>query len=279
MTPVTLPSGRFLGATIRAREVPGARLVELRYSRGAFLSEHSHARAHFCYVLSGTYDEVLAGKTRGRARRGLMFLPAASEHAERHHTDGRHFLVELDHGRLGAFDLVHEINAPMEGFGPEATALAGRLHSEFEALDALPPGAAVDACSSLTIECLVVELAAEAGRVHRPRPRARPAPWLERSLALIHERFNESVGLTELARGAGVHPGHLAERFRARYGLAPGEFQRRLRVRFACERIRRTDEPLADIALTAGFCDQSHMCHAFRRELGVSPGAYRRASR
>jgi AraC family transcriptional regulator len=279
MARLALPSGKFLGATVRARQFAYARLIESRYSAGAVLSAHSHARAHFCFVLSGVYDEVVRGRTRSRERKGLTFLPAASEHAESHHADGRHFLVELDHAPLGAFDLVRGIETPMEMSGPEAYDLAARLHAEFVALDALPPGAELDSTSSLSLECLVVELAAEAGRAHRPRARARPARWLERSLAHLHERFDEPIGLAELARAADVHPGHLAVRFRSRYGLSPGECQRRLRVRFACERLRRTNDPLADIAYAAGFCDQSHMCHAFRRELGVTPGAYRRASR
>ena len=33
---------------------------------------------------------------------------------------------------------------------------------------------------------------------------------------------------------------------------------------------------MSDIALEAGFVDQSHMTHAFRRRFGMPPGAWRR---
>ncbi|MBA3496775.1 MAG: helix-turn-helix domain-containing protein [Gemmatimonadales bacterium] len=40
-----------------------------------------------------------------------------------------------------------------------------------------------------------------------------------------------------------------------------------------------TDTSLAEIALAAGFADQSHFSNLFRREMGVSPSAFRRAVR
>jgi AraC family transcriptional regulator len=36
-------------------------------------------------------------------------------------------------------------------------------------------------------------------------------------------------------------------------------------------------QPLALIALEAGFADQSHFTIAFRREMGVTPGRFRAA--
>ncbi|MGH7559893.1 MAG: helix-turn-helix domain-containing protein [Gemmatimonadales bacterium] len=36
-----------------------------------------------------------------------------------------------------------------------------------------------------------------------------------------------------------------------------------------------TDEPLSEIALRAGFYDQSHFTNVFHRTLGVTPAAYR----
>jgi AraC family transcriptional regulator len=40
-----------------------------------------------------------------------------------------------------------------------------------------------------------------------------------------------------------------------------------------------TDVPLAEIALAAGFADQSHFTKTFRRSRGLTPGEYRRSSR
>ena len=40
--------------------------------------------------------------------------------------------------------------------------------------------------------------------------------------------------------------------------------------------LRQHGRSLAEIALDAGFVDQSHMSHAFRQRFGMPPGAWRR---
>jgi AraC-like DNA-binding protein len=50
-------------------------------------------------------------------------------------------------------------------------------------------------------------------------------------------------------------------------------------VEQAARELAETDEPLSEIALRAGFYDQSHFSNVFRRVLGVSPAAYRAAVR
>jgi transcriptional regulator GlxA family with amidase domain len=46
-------------------------------------------------------------------------------------------------------------------------------------------------------------------------------------------------------------------------------------VAVAQQLLRRTDLGLVDIALKAGFCDQSHLSRSFRRFAGLPPRAYR----
>jgi AraC-like DNA-binding protein len=40
--------------------------------------------------------------------------------------------------------------------------------------------------------------------------------------------------------------------------------------------LRDREMPLADVAITCGFADQSHFTRMFTRFVGVSPGAWRR---
>ena len=59
--------------------------------------------------------------------------------------------------------------------------------------------------------------------------------------------------------------------YRAWRGEGLAETARRLRVERAALLLRGSDAPLADIALAAGFCDQSHMNRAFRAVLDRTP--------
>ena len=79
--------------------------------------------------------------------------------------------------------------------------------------------------------------------------------------------------------GVGVHPVTLARAFRRTFGCTIGEYLRRLRIERAAEQLATGTQPLAEIALAAGFADQSHFSNVFRRRVGMSPSAYRREVR
>jgi len=58
--------------------------------------------------------------------------------------------------------------------------------------------------------------------------------------------------------------------------MAPGAYVARRRIESACRAMLSSDASLADIALSHGFCDQSHFTRTFRRWMGLSPRVWRR---
>jgi AraC family transcriptional regulator len=94
----------------------------------------------------------------------------------------------------------------------------------------------------------------------------------------VHDRFNDPLSLEAIAAAVGVHPSHLARVFRQQHQCTVGEYVRRLRLEFACHHLTTSDTPLAEIALAAGFADQSHFTKTFRRHIGTPPAQFRRRS-
>jgi AraC family transcriptional regulator len=137
-----------------------------------------------------------------------------------------------------------------------------------------------DQLSPLALEALVLEILVAAARLtpQPARPDALPA-WLERAAELVHDRFREHLQLGEIADQVGVHPGHLARSFRRHYRLPLGTYIRRLRLGWAARRLGESDEPIASIALSAGFADQSHFTRVFRRYAGATPAQARQNRR
>nr|WP_202329241.1 AraC family transcriptional regulator [Mesorhizobium sp. L-8-3] len=64
-------------------------------------------------------------------------------------------------------------------------------------------------------------------------------------------------------------------RVRRRFGCTIGHYVRQRRVEFGCHRLAASLDPLSEIALDAGFADQSHFTNTFRRLVGMSPGVFR----
>ena len=92
---------------------------------------------------------------------------------------------------------------------------------------------------------------------------------------MLRARIGDCVRLSELAVEIGIPPVQVARAFRAHYGLSVGEYGRRLRVEWAAAEIAGCDRPLAEIAVQAGFADQSHFTRLFKRYFGTTPGQYR----
>jgi AraC family transcriptional regulator len=67
--------------------------------------------------------------------------------------------------------------------------------------------------------------------------------------------------------------------FQKHYRCTVGAYIRRLRIDFACRELANTEAPLVDIALAAGFCDQSHFTKTFRRHTGQVPSQFRESIR
>lgn len=78
-----------------------------------------------------------------------------------------------------------------------------------------------------------------------------------------------------LAALAGLSVRAFERRFLQSFHVTPQHYIRKLRVRMACRALVFTDKPLAEVAIEAGFADQSHLGHEFRKHTGRTPRGYR----
>src|SRR5262249_10400869 len=86
--------------------------------------------------------------------------------------------------------------------------------------------------------------------------------------------------LADMAGVVGLNPYHFARQFKAATGLPPHQYVIARRVERAKELLQAgTAASLAEVALRAGFCDQSQFTRHFKRLVGVTPGQFRTPSR
>lgn len=97
---------------------------------------------------------------------------------------------------------------------------------------------------------------------------------VRRAREFLERHAAEQVSLHALARVAGLSAYHLAHVFRAEVGVPPHRYLEHARVRRA-KALLRAGLPIAQVALEAGFVDQSHFTRRFRLFAGVTPTQYR----
>jgi AraC family transcriptional regulator len=95
----------------------------------------------------------------------------------------------------------------------------------------------------------------------------------------IEMHLADKIGAVDLADLIKVSTGRLFRAFKHSVGVTPFQYLARRRVELACSMMRTTREPLSQIAVACGLCDQAHLCRVFRRVTGMSPSAWRRAMR
>lgn len=258
--------------TLRKYEVAGFTLLESLYPAGLRQPRHMHDLASFSFVLAGSYVESFGRRAKTRQPSTIIFHPPQESHSVDYGSESVRILsVKVDFKRL---DYIREhaivLDTPASYRTETIIWLGRRIYQEFDR---------VDSASSLAIEGLVLEILAEASRNRESAAERKRLRWLESAREFLHDNFSESLVLETVAKSAGVHPVHLARVFRRQFGCTIGEYVRRLRVEFACQKISATELPLSEIALMAGFADQSHLTKTFKNFFGLTPSEYRKIFR
>lgn len=256
---------------LRRRTLNGMTLTEGLHAGGSSLPWHDHGGPTLCFVLDGAFAEYVRGGVLDCRPSTFKITPAGERHWNRFHLGDVHgLMVELDTDSRPAFEPFERVlTRPHKSDRGEESLLVRRLHSELQAED--------DA-AALAIEGLMLELLALVARSREPAGHPVP-PWVARARALLADAPARRQSLADIAAEVGVHPATLARAFRRAYGCSLGEMQRRIRLDLAVRLLTTTRQPLALIAVQAGFFDQSHLTNAFRRHLGTSPHRYRQAAR
>ena len=104
------------------------------------------------------------------------------------------------------------------------------------------------------------------------------ARWQSRAaIEYINANLASKLTLAGIAKVVCISNSHFSRAFKISHGVNPWAYIIMARVERANRMIRATREPLSQIASACGFADQAHLCRAFRRWVGVSPGIWRRA--
>jgi len=150
---------------------------------------------------------------------------------------------------------VHELTdrrVPLACFQREAAAWRERIAAPSG------PSARVRALDRLLVEALPAPRA--------PDPRVRAAVrWIERARGVVH--------VASLSRELGVSRQHLTRLFESEVGVGVKTFSRVVRMQSVVARLGRLSSTpnWAELALDAGFCDQSHLVNDFRVLTGLTP--------
>jgi AraC family transcriptional regulator len=117
-------------------------------------------------------------------------------------------------------------------------------------------------------------------RAARGRDGTLPRGRLRAVVGYIEEHLDAGPSLERMAAVVHLSPYHFARQFKAATGLPPHQYVIARRVERAKQLLQGSvDISLAEVAAHAGFSDQSHFSHHFKRIVGVTPAQFRTPAR
>lgn len=147
--------------------------------------------------------------------------------------------------------------------------LLERFNKAFDQLARTPNGRARKSFGDL------IRSLADLGDRHSSPSDPSVSPGIGKGLNYFHQHFDRSISLQELADICSLNHFQLIRFFRREIGMTPHQYMINFRILIAKRWLQTSGKNLSQIALEAGFADQSHMNRMFRRYFGTTPGRYR----
>ena len=216
--------------------------------------------------LSGALLLDVEGRTGRLDPLHAGFVAPGAWHAQGGDAVNRSIIVDIDAAELAPGAAERLFERPFAPLGP-----ASRKLVEFMALmlkaDSADSGSAPPSVVQGWVPLLLDTLTLDA-----PRPASR--------LAALLARIDAAPGLAwsteSMAKAVGCSVSRLHALFREELDTSPHAWLLAHRIGRACEWLVSTELPIAEIALRAGFSEQSALTRALRKATGMTPAAYRR---
>lgn len=183
-------------------------------------------------------------------------------------------LLDLMMPELDGFGVLEAMRANDETRSIPVIVLTGKMLTEKEMLRLNRGVATVLGKGLFSVEETLEHIDAALARKRKLGSEAQRL--VRQAMAYIHEHYAEAISRDDLARHLGMSGDYLTECFRTEVGMTPITYLNRYRINQAQALLADRERSVTEIAMLVGFSDSGYFSRVFRRQVGVSPDAYRR---
>lgn len=230
-------------------------------SYGAVRDADRHAFAQLVLPLRGAVSLEISGREQLLDPLRAAFVAPGAWHSQCADAVNQSFIVDIDAAAIAPEVRARLDERPFQALGPEARRLVEFMDLLAARRAATP--ALVASWAPLLLDTLVLDSVRAPSR-------------LAALLASVDADPGRPWSTDAMARCAGLSASRLHALFREELDTTPHDWLLRLRLARVCERLAGGTEPIAALALAAGFSDQGALTRAMRRALDTTPAAYRR---
>lgn len=114
------------------------------------------------------------------------------------------------------------------------------------------------------------------GKIEAPDMKGNDEVLLERIMKVINAHIDDpDLNVERLSTEVGVSRAQLHRKMKDLIGMTPSDYMRNIRIKRACDLLKRPDIEVTQVAYKIGFTSQPHFSSHFKRYTGFSPSEYR----
>ena len=252
-----------------------------------FLHLHNYMEIGYCY--EGTGELILEEESHNFRQKMFTVIPAGVLHTTNSTPDtvSRWEFLYLDiQGYLNIFyegksnyknSLLERINARALFFKEKESPVLGELIRRI--LDEMREKKEY---YKDNVTGLVLQLMVEIARLNEPDIKAvhtmveRKDEVIRPAVDYIHQHFDQDIRVETLAEMCFISENHFRRLFQERIHMTPIEYLNQTRIHAACDILRKSKEPIMDVARKTGFTTFSTFSRNFHRFVGVTPHEWRK---
>ena len=102
---------------------------------------------------------------------------------------------------------------------------------------------------------------------------------LKKVLTFIRSNFDKQITLQEMSVICEMSPKYFCSYFKKITKMSPTEYLLFYRVERSARMLLKTDNSITEVAYSCGFSDLSYFIKVFKKQMGMSPGKFRKWSR
>jgi len=265
---------------IAVKQIENYLEISTRYhKKGPVSPNHWHDYFEFEIVLDGEYEHTVGGEKRVAKRTSAWIMSYLDYHSLHCNTDAIlinisftgedmdreivEFLSSVTGGILCEFD---------EATTEKILGLCEKARSEMLEKSPLWKCSAIGSVEEILVTAIRNSVERTGNTQSTPK-------LLQSVTAYLRQNYKNDISLSSVAKHFGISSGHLGLIFGKNFGTSYNNYVNRIRLRLACNMLTHSNLSTKEIAKECGFNSNEYFFYAFKKNLDITPGEYRKTSR